>query len=925
MPHYFRSLIFFVAVCISQSAKAQQIVCAMEPVQFQLQEPYYGVKSWEFSTDSLSWGPVDIQENTPLTITPNFEGFYRVRLFDIDCDTSYYSNSVKIVRPRSLQINTAFINGIIPLNINPTFWVTDAEELSNIVYHVNSLDYPAPLNFQTITNPGVDLTVYATATDESGCETSSDTLSFTVVNTNLQTNGIVQPFVDIDLTNIFVRSSVDSTGLEIGNIFDIEYNLDYIYDLVLAARNNGSDPEEVVGLRLALSTDEYLLINEQTTAWSMVFMHPDILFLAADNPDTIRQWLFSQTDFIELESLIQNDLQILGKIIFSTSDKAALVNSLASSIISEGIGRDEDDMYPTLTGSGSVNLLYDHKNINRVYVARAYYDGQPIASPIAFRPEGVTVLAGAIINKMAAMFGPLIPGFDPIMGFRNNNTITVSDFSTPNSINEIDIHLVNGAQNQNSSEEILAARYNENLFYYKMIALLPLPDIEAVDFLESFNFCGLGELIINRYIEMQVLESTELLQIQMNSTWLDITSQLITCAGEAILNFFTLPVAVVQTGGWAVQFFYDGHTREPHVINTVTMVGSKFYGKLRVANNASQTFSGMIGERAKTTPIAPVPDPYIYLQQKAIVKKPNGNVLDSSEYSAGPGGEAFSLFVTTEATQQIKLAGISYPNSSFTAPLNELNIFEWTLANSAVPGEVAGLVVEIQYAESNIPTWIENYQQGSVGFTASVQQPILTIMSGNNQSAASNGALPAPCEVQLTSNGQPVADYNLQVLVTQGGGSVSSNLVTTDSAGKAAVNWTLGNSLDVQHIRIAVNPSGNNQITTADFQAIPYSCNGNTVLGTWLVEMYNTCYPNPDGTPSFYIDGMLTLYEGGQSMFTYNDGSETPGTYYYSEPSCIFSYNNLGWCGLAQAYLPTSPNYQSLYSCGCLSLKHTKL
>jgi hypothetical protein len=98
------------------------------------------------------------------------------------------------------------------------------------------------------------------------------------------------------------------------------------------------------------------------------------------------------------------------------------------------------------------------------------------------------------------------------------------------------------------------------------------------------------------------------------------------------------------------------------------------------------------------------------------------------------------------------------------------------------------------------------------------------------------------------------------------------------------------------------------------------SCDPNTIIGTWTVEMYNTCYPNPDGTPALYSTNTLTLYLGGRSY----DGTIAEGTYSYNPYNCTFSYNNLSWCGGARGYAPSSSSYGSLYSCGCLSLKHIK-
>jgi hypothetical protein len=104
------------------------------------------------------------------------------------------------------------------------------------------------------------------------------------------------------------------------------------------------------------------------------------------------------------------------------------------------------------------------------------------------------------------------------------------------------------------------------------------------------------------------------------------------------------------------------------------------------------------------------------------------------------------------------------------------------------------------------------------------------------------------------------------------------------------------------------------------------SCNLDEIVGTWKVEMYNTCYPNPDGTPANDNQNYtLDLHADGSYIFTYYDGSTVTGTYsaYYSGDGCRISYG-LSWCSPA-FYTSSSPYYQQLYSCGCLSTKHTKL
>ena len=105
---------------------------------------------------------------------------------------------------------------------------------------------------------------------------------------------------------------------------------------------------------------------------------------------------------------------------------------------------------------------------------------------------------------------------------------------------------------------------------------------------------------------------------------------------------------------------------------------------------------------------------------------------------------------------------------------------------------------------------------------------------------------------------------------------------------------------------------------------IKISCylNEKDIIGNWTLETYNTCYPNPDGTPAKSAESpTLTLYEGGRSVLLYNDGSQSEGTFTINT-DCTFTYSYYG-CGLT-SYLPSSPYYGKLSSCGCVDIKLIK-
>jgi hypothetical protein len=160
-------------------------------------------------------------------------------------------------------------------------------------------------------------------------------------------------------------------------------------------------------------------------------------------------------------------------------------------------------------------------------------------------------------------------------------------------------------------------------------------------------------------------------------------------------------------------------------------------------------------------------------------------------------------------------------------------------------------------------------------------------------------------------------------------GTLSELDKKTSSDGTANVVWTLPNEpnavvflnanvLDKEGDHIKGSP------VVFQVNVNANTCDDTALLGTWIVEMYNSCYPNQDGSPSLSDSGTLKLLDGGLSVFTYSDGTEVNGTWDYSPKACAFTYNNLTWCGNAVAYLPSSPYYMMLHGCRCLNLKHIK-
>ena len=101
------------------------------------------------------------------------------------------------------------------------------------------------------------------------------------------------------------------------------------------------------------------------------------------------------------------------------------------------------------------------------------------------------------------------------------------------------------------------------------------------------------------------------------------------------------------------------------------------------------------------------------------------------------------------------------------------------------------------YGVSTGNTTVKASANGVTG-TASVNveaktYPSIRIVSGNNQSGDPGSTLPLYLVVEYrNSQGEPTSGFPVEWSVTQGGGTLSDSVTTTDSRGEARVSWTLG-------------------------------------------------------------------------------------------------------------------------------------
>lgn len=163
--------------------------------------------------------------------------------------------------------------------------------------------------------------------------------------------------------------------------------------------------------------------------------------------------------------------------------------------------------------------------------------------------------------------------------------------------------------------------------------------------------------------------------------------------------------------------------------------------------------------------------------------------------------------------------GASYTD---TVALPVGNAVSTTSAIHILLGATPGPVLVRAYCDDCVQSGSLDYLQD---FHLVVVQPTLRVVSGNNQTGATNTSAIRPLAVQLTANGTPVANQAVSWTVTSGHATLSATSTLTDSNGNASVNFTFGQSAGPITIGASVGAS---QIS---FSATAYSPTATIISG----------------------------------------------------------------------------------------------
>lgn len=146
----------------------------------------------------------------------------------------------------------------------------------------------------------------------------------------------------------------------------------------------------------------------------------------------------------------------------------------------------------------------------------------------------------------------------------------------------------------------------------------------------------------------------------------------------------------------------------------------------------------------------------------------------------------------------------------------------------------------------------------------------LAVVDGNDQTASSGQPLPKPLVVRVTDGaGQPAAQIRVAFVVTTGGGSISPDTATTDSAGQTSARWTLGPASGTQEVEARVVGS----------DAIRATFQGTASPGNNGPKQTTTQIMSANPSPSFPTQPVVVVFK-----VTSSDGSPT-GTVTVSDGS----------------------------------------
>lgn len=943
MQNLYRQLILWTAFLLTTNVYSQvTYLCTGELVNLQSASDYWGEPIWEYSTDSLNWQTVAELEQYSFAINASNSGYYRLRMLDQDCENSYISDVKHVVAySDSFSIHSFFSDLQIPMDADPVFWYRSDDSLSQLKYYVNGNEILSDSFLHKIENPGVDFQIYATAISQYGCSLFTPVVNYTVYDSYINTNGDFQISGNFQLADVLISSSIDSTNLLTNSIFQITYTSSMGLDVLFATRPSMPVDQQLVGLNILYGANESFVMNNSNTALALVLMLYDVTNVARVYPQQVSDYVLNHPQFSNLVDIITQDLNNTGYVNLENENLWQISRSIGVDAVGELFPTlfsvcDVPDA-PNLENNGS-SLIYKHCGINTSYFARIYnHNNAPVSNPILFLGDGQTVFSNNVFNTIGNSLIYVFSNSSASALFlayqaRINDNIYLNDVNSSASFEELTIRLTNGNGLNNMFEDGTAESYNDFVFLWSFISSITTPKTiqKLFDGIDECTSSTIQSAIVlyNESVKQTDLSSPVDAAITIAGFASAVLSEYVNCGAQVfsktfVGKFFQSVVDLigpVSEAGFMSQFLYDWHTKEPKVKYIFTKTGNQWLGKLKIENNSDQTFYGIPGSLSYKEGQQPNPT-FRFKESPLFATYEDGSTLYAAEYVDLSQSQmsGFNAFGISTSTQSVKFnngetyQGLFFNNVSLSQAGTGIT---WRFSNSVPTPEVATLNVSFKYNNYVLPNYIEGLGE-SIGYSALVESPQLTIVSGNDQQGTADEILQNNCKISLTGSfGRPARDCPIRFEITQGGGKLKNtspwedngetttkliNTLGEDASdpeiGSASIRWRLGAQGD-QKMKVTYKPA-EIELTIIEFTAIVNNGNGNgNGSSTSVTDIDGNVYQ------AVQIGNQVWSKENLRTT-KYSDGSIIPNVTSNAEWIVL---NSGAWCNFEN-----NPSYDSTY------------
>lgn len=811
-------------------------VCENSEVIFEMEQGYWGEPVFEYSLDSLNWEELDINLNEPFIANEGMSGYYRLRMVDLECDTSFVSMTkylnISAAPNLDISINSAFLDLVIPMGVDPYFWIYSQDTtLTDVIFHVNDNAIPSEAYSYLITNPDTSFSIHASALHpETGCTVYSDTAYYEVFDPNSTTNAFFDVSGNFSLNDVVVVSQSDSVALQGNPNFSINYSTAIDLDFLYGARTDNPLDSSLLSITIVDPETTEVTIDNEGTAIALVLFHPSLVYSIWTEFTTLSESIPIHESFDDLVQIINQQLQTQGFLNLEDEVLNEYIDLIAMDISGEdGFGFQKgsgfrDNNLPNIQLAEGGNLTYNSGGIDAFFTARFYNNSSGFISPMIVMPPPnsiiLTAAAQSIVNAMFSL--PEIA--DALMSpMRVSNLLFASEIEgLQDEYQNIKLRISKGIAFPVISDELLANRLNH--IYYFMKVLLTVPSLIA------HNLSSGAQLIITYWDIFQ--GSIDEIFHGADPDYENIAEGILGFAGIILGTITTSTIAVAVS--WAIATYFIAKAAYTLSIDIyvylnsksswheLSKVGNTIEHRLLVNSNQNQQFpfEGINGSYTNY-------GPHFRLQTRKKVYEANdsyeyGNLLLEESAVDLQNVEGFTLAGDISA-QEVEMNDgtiIILPGSNnFSYPIDSgENSMKWQLPWDAVDDAFVEFDMKLEINDY----WIQDIEglgpvlEGTIRWNCNVQTPILETQDENP-----TGELGETIEINTTvssaSNYSIPDGYPVKYEVLSGGGSVSnSNTVTYSNlpqTGLSTTNWTLGEDDEDQQLRVfIVNPNNDDVI-----------------------------------------------------------------------------------------------------------------